>query len=265
MNNLIKMLYLVLSVIFAQTSIAGSLPSEEQIEGVLKLCSLGKVKSIEGDVKGKITFWKKGVEGMGVGSISDLGGLLATVPSGNIDSEVQKNYNNCIIDTIKTFIGGNDVVITPISQTANQTQQVQIVLQQVISDLPPEKRTFAEGVVESIGGVLNAKEGSDSEIEAAAREFRARIMEAKILSYDITSSPFPLTLKRTVMLCDNAFSLAYALDNSNGSQRFLINGRIDSGFPGVVFKAKEGNKKLLLRYMEYLKEEQTAIMSFQCN
>ena len=33
----------------------------------------------------------------------------------------------------------------------------------------------------------------------------------------------------------------------------------------IIFNAKEGNKKLLLRYMEYLKEEQTAIMSFQCN
>lgn len=89
---------------------AAKLPTQDEIDGVLKLCSFGNVKSIEGNVKGKIEFWKKGIEGTGKGSVSDLGGLLATVPAGDINPEVQKNYNDCVINTIKQFIGGDDVV-----------------------------------------------------------------------------------------------------------------------------------------------------------
>jgi hypothetical protein len=150
-------------------------------------------------------------------------------------------------------------------QPVSQNQQVQIVLQQVISDLPPEKRKFAEGVVESFSGVLKAADSSESEMRAAARDFRERISEAALLSYDVGSSPFPLTRQRTVMLCEDIFSVAYQLDESSGWQRFLINGKIHSGVPGMVFEVTEGSKKLRLRYMEYLKGEETAIMSFVCS
>ena len=152
-----------------------------------------------------------------------------------------------------------------VSQPVSQNQQVQIVLQQVISDLPPEKRKFAEGVVDSFNGVLKAAEGSESEIRTAARDFRKRIAEAKLLSYDVISSPFPLTRQRTVVLCEEAFSVAYQLDNVAGAQIFVINGKKHSGVPGKVFEASGSNKQLKLRYMEYLTEEETAIMSFVCS
>lgn len=152
-----------------------------------------------------------------------------------------------------------------VSQPVSQNQQIQIVLQQVISDLPPEKRKFAEGVVESFNGVLKAADGSESEMRAAARDFRKRISEAALLSYDVISSPFPLTRQRTVVLCEDTFAVAYQLDNADRSQRFLINGKIHSGVPGMVFEVSDGNKKLRLRYMEYLEGEETAIMSFVCS
>ncbi len=92
---------------------SANLPTQDEIDGVLKLCSIGSVKYIEGDVKGKIEFWKKGIEGMGKGTVSDLGGLLATVPAGEIKPEIQKHYNECVINTIRQFIGGDDVTCKP--------------------------------------------------------------------------------------------------------------------------------------------------------
>jgi len=152
-----------------------------------------------------------------------------------------------------------------LSQTTLQSQKVEIVFNRAISDLPPEKRKFAEGVVESITGVLKAADGSESEIRAAARDFRERLSEAALLSYDVSTSPFPLARQRTVMLCDDTFSVAYQLDNSDRSQRFLINGKIHSGVPGVVFEVKDGEKQLRLRYMEYLSKDETPILSFVCS
>ncbi len=84
-------------------------------------------------------------------------------------------------------------VTQSVSQPVSQNQQVQIVLQQVISDLPPEKRKFAEGVVESFSGVLKASDGSDSEMRAAAHDFRERISQAALLSYD-RHSAYHITL-----------------------------------------------------------------------
>ncbi len=68
------------------------------------------------------------------------------------------------------------------------------------------------------------------------------------------------------MLCEDKFSVTYQLDNSSDSQRFLINGKIArGGTPGVVLNASEGENHLKLRYMEYLEQEKTAIMSFVCS
>ena len=107
-----------------------------------------------------------------------------------------------------------DVSVTQsVSQPVSQNQQIQIVLQQVVSDSPPEKRKIVEGVVESFKGILKAADGSESEMRIAARDFRERILEAALLSYDIVASPFPLTKKRTVMLCEDKFSVTYQLDN----------------------------------------------------
>ncbi len=150
------------------------------------------------------------------------------------------------------------------SQNIAQSQQVKIVLQEVISDLPQEKRTFAQEIVESVNGVIEATGRSDSEALNAARDFRQHIAEASLLSYGVQSSPFHLTMHRTVTLCDGAFSVAYQLDNANGSQRFLVNGEIDSGVPGVVFEANHESRHLRLTYMEYLEKEKMAIMDYEC-
>jgi hypothetical protein len=151
-----------------------------------------------------------------------------------------------------------------VSQAINQNQQVQIVLQQVIADLPSEKKRFAEGIVKSVGGVLDAAGHSESEIMAAAREFREKIAEVSLLSYEVDSSPFPLTLQKTITLCESSFSVAYQLDNADQSQRFLINGEIYSGVPGMVFKASNESQNLRMTYMEYRQTEKIAIMSYEC-
>ncbi|GLS27389.1 hypothetical protein GCM10007877_31080 [Marinibactrum halimedae] len=241
---------------------ANNLPTESQVDGLLKLCSMGKVVSIEGAAKGKISMWKKMVEGQGKGSLSDLGGLLAVIPPGKLSPEIQSNYNHCIMEAMKVFVGGDTVESVSNTQTANQSQQVQIVLQQVVSDLPPEKQAFAEGVVESIGEVLEAQ--GESEITKAAKAFRTRMAEAKLLSYDIHTSPFPLPTKKAVMLCNGEHSISFTRSLSNGSQQFLLNGRNIAGIPGSVWTKGIGKKRLQLRYMEFLKEESTPILSFIC-
>lgn len=175
------------------------------------------------------------------------------------------NFVGSVASIISLGIGLGGGYWVSQSQSVSNIQQVQIVLQQVIADLPPENRDFGKKVAESVGKVLNTASGSESEMKAAARDFRERISQASILSYDVVTSPFPLTLQRTVLLCNDAFSVAYQLDNSNGSQRFIINGRIYSGSPGVVFTSFDGSSQLQLRYMEYLKREKTPILSFKCS
>lgn len=150
-------------------------------------------------------------------------------------------------------------------QTNSQRQQVNIVLQQVVSNLPAEKRRLAEGIIESVSQVVNIANGSESEMREAAFNFRKLIDEASLLSYDVVDSPLPLTQQRTALLCEGAFSIAYQLDNANGSQRFLVNGNIYSGIPGHVFKIREGEKQLQLRYMEYLTKTKAAIIDFECS
>ena len=69
-----------------------------------------------------------------------------------------------IISLVLGFGGGylfyqsnvvQDVSVTQsVSQPVSQNQQIQIVLQQVISDSPPEKRKTVEVIVESFKGIL---------------------------------------------------------------------------------------------------------------
>jgi uncharacterized protein YjbI with pentapeptide repeats len=91
--------------IFSSEASAVKLPSEDEVNGILKICSIGRSQSIEGDVKGQINLWKRGAEASGRASIDDLGGLLSTLPSGQqLDPDLYKEYTKCIKDSFKEFM-----------------------------------------------------------------------------------------------------------------------------------------------------------------
>jgi hypothetical protein len=58
------------------------LPTDEQVTGIVKLCAIGRVESIQGDVEGKIQIWKRDAAAKGNASISDLGAIPSTVNKG---------------------------------------------------------------------------------------------------------------------------------------------------------------------------------------
>jgi hypothetical protein len=47
------------------------LPTDEDVNGILKLCAVGRVQRYEGEVRAKIEFWKMGIP------FTDLGEMIA--------------------------------------------------------------------------------------------------------------------------------------------------------------------------------------------
>lgn len=98
-------LSLVASLFVSAGASAATLPSDEDVSGIMKLCGLGRYQAIEGDVKGRIELWKREAEASGKASAEDLGGLLSTLPAGQqIDPNVYKTYVECIEDAISQFL-----------------------------------------------------------------------------------------------------------------------------------------------------------------
>jgi hypothetical protein len=90
--------------LMALTATAVELPSDEDVTVMVKRCSIGRLKRIQGDVEGKIRLWKRQAE-VGAASIEDLGSILSTVDRGQqISPEVYKGYTDCIAYSISRFL-----------------------------------------------------------------------------------------------------------------------------------------------------------------
>lgn len=185
-----------------QPCLAGSLPTENDVDGILKLCALGNVKSIEGDVKGKIEFWRKGIEGTGKGTVSDLGGLLATVPNGGIAADVQNNYNDCVLNAMRQFVGGNEVVACrPSDALLSRLDAAEQKVAAIDADLAPiyKRRDVLQkqvdrmphGCVGNVGGMREVIQCADSrdvksDLASTEREI-ARLENEKRLAEEAVS------------------------------------------------------------------------------
>jgi hypothetical protein len=83
---------------------AAHLPTDEEVNGALKLCGGGRVGSVAGDIKGGISLWKRQAEAGGSGSISDLAGILSKVPNDKqLDPENYKEYISCVKRVLDLF------------------------------------------------------------------------------------------------------------------------------------------------------------------
>lgn len=87
---------------------AGKLPSDEEVNGILKLCAMGRIQSFEGDVRGKIELWKKELEGKAAVSQKDVGALVNLLQDVKIDQSsvaFYKVYTECVGSSIEKFTG----------------------------------------------------------------------------------------------------------------------------------------------------------------
>jgi hypothetical protein len=90
-------------------AVAADLPTDEQVTGLVKVCSMGRFQAVEGKIVGQIKLWKRGIEAGGNASVQDLGGLLAKLPDGQqLDPALYSKYTECIKGSIAQFRRSSD-------------------------------------------------------------------------------------------------------------------------------------------------------------
>jgi hypothetical protein len=88
-----------------ERSYSATLPSDEEVSGILKACAGGRFQQIEGDLEAKISMWKRGVEASGKASKEDLGAILKQVPQNQqISPELYKTYTDCILNAMSKYL-----------------------------------------------------------------------------------------------------------------------------------------------------------------
>lgn len=136
---------------------AVELPSDSDVSGIVKLCAVGRVQQIQGDVEGKILLWKHQAEAEGKASLSDLGAILNTVSTGQqISPDLYKVYTDCIKDSISQFLAKHSSLVpkSPILVSDNYDSS-KLKFDLIVSN-PGEISTVLTGVGVRTKGTVGA-------------------------------------------------------------------------------------------------------------
>lgn len=89
-------------------------------------------------------------------------------------------------------------------------------------------------------------------------------------NYNPENPPFALRLNRSVLVCDNRFTIAYTgYDERRQKYVFKINGAKNKGRPGGQFfkrvrTSSNGLSQVTVRFLEYLKSEDAPVITYTC-
>jgi hypothetical protein len=89
-------------------------------------------------------------------------------------------------------------------------------------------------------------------------------------NYDPKKPPFALRLNRSVLVCDDRFSIAYTGYVENVKKfEFKINGSKKTGHPGDQFFERVGTSggglaQVTVRFLEYIKDEDAPLITYKC-
>ena len=162
------------------------------------------------------------------------------------------------------------------SNTANKFHDYNEISTQRLNDLvgalPEEKRDVFSPLIQSIESITSASMAGDNQdtvianIEAATDELNKFIKEAPILDYNISKSPFALPVGKSVLLCDDTFSVGFPGHRLNSGQIWLsIHKTRLKRYPlGNQINVVEGEKELTLIPLELLQEQKTVVLSYKC-
>jgi hypothetical protein len=90
---------------------ASNLPSPDEINGIMKLCAVGRSEVIEAIIRGKLILWEQQADASGKASLDDLGGILAKLPEGQqIDPAIYKLYTDCVKESVSKFLQPSDII-----------------------------------------------------------------------------------------------------------------------------------------------------------
>jgi hypothetical protein len=121
--RLIPRIYIIVAIVslaMCGSAKALKLPTDEEVSGILKLCSLGESRRVAGDLKGAINLWKHDAQVTGEASMDDLGGILAKLPVGQqIDPQLYAQIRQCIRDEISDFMKSSKNECNDQKQTCN--------------------------------------------------------------------------------------------------------------------------------------------------
>jgi hypothetical protein len=97
-----------------ERSYAASLPSADDVNGILKACAGGRFQRIEKNVENKIDSWKQDAELSGTVSQDDLGAILKHVPQDQqLSPDDYKIYTDCILSAMSKYLGSQSVSSHP--------------------------------------------------------------------------------------------------------------------------------------------------------
>ncbi len=163
------------------------------------------------------------------------------------------------------------------TDTTDRYQEYQQIstekLNELLAPLPDSKKELYQPLIESMAAITNApsskadKEAILTNIEQAMENIDQFIKTTPILDYDVSKSPFALSVGKTVLLCDGNFSVGLPMYDFNKKQNpvLTVQKRTRRLSPGDHFSYKEGGKTLDVILMELLPHQQAVALSFKCS
>jgi hypothetical protein len=110
-----------LFLVFIGQPVSGAtLPSDTEVDGIVKACAGGRSEQFQAALEGKISLWKQQAQLSGKASKDDLGTLLNEVPKGQqISPDLYRTYTQCILDAISKFLADTERLRSDIRELAN--------------------------------------------------------------------------------------------------------------------------------------------------
>jgi hypothetical protein len=81
------------------------LPSDEDLNGIIAVCTIGQVQSVQRDLEAKIRLWKGDAEAKGQVLVNDLSAILDKIPDNkDISPDLYRSYSECIKNQASKFL-----------------------------------------------------------------------------------------------------------------------------------------------------------------
>ena len=121
--NIRQKLILLALLSTASHSQASTLPTSDQVQGVINLCSAGRSVNVKGNLQASLTKWLSGAKGRIDIQISDIGAMLNEIEDDSIKKEALSAYHSCVKNSLEQYLNKEEISKADEKKTSGTSDQ----------------------------------------------------------------------------------------------------------------------------------------------
>ena len=108
-SSFLKNLFYLSTIIFLpifgiETVSAAELPTEDEVKGIVRLCSAGQSNAIVANMNAAVSIWKRKVNAEAELRTDEIGAIFKEIQNDQMINEVYNNYVTCVQNSVETFL-----------------------------------------------------------------------------------------------------------------------------------------------------------------